>query len=438
MYLFLHKIYQLIKFKRKGYPVNPNKVFKQLMKSQYWPEEQLIEYQLDKLNQLLLLTKNSSDYYTNKLDDVILPLQNFEELKNQVPLIDKRLIIENYEKLKTEEFSDKFLQSTSGTTGDPLIIYKSGMSMVYGLAGHLRFHNWWGIKQNDKHVYIARKKTNSKESLLNKLKIYFRRRLDIDVFDLNEKTILNYYNQIEQFKPLYIRGYKSGILELAQLMNNNDLRFQNFKLKVVIVTSEVLYDNERKFIEEILDCKVANEYGSVEAGGYANECPSGSMHINEEAVYIYNNEENEAIVTEFENHSMPLINYKNDDVIIISDKKCKCGRTSRIIDKVDGRVSGYILKEDGTKVNQVIIPIIFVELYDSEIENSVKKFQIIQRKNNFTVKIVPLLNFNKESKEFIKKRLIEEIGEEINVEFEIVEEIQRDKSGKFRIFINEN
>jgi len=437
MYLLLFKIYQLIKFKKKGYPINPNKVLRQLMRSQYWSKEKLKEYQLDKLNQLLFLTKNSTDYYADKLDNVQLPLQNFEELYNKVPLIDKRLIIKNYEKLKTEEFSNKFLQSTSGTTGDPLIIYKSGMSMVYGLAGHLRFHSWWGINANDKNVYIARKKTLSNESFLTKLKIYLRRRLDIDVFDLNDKTIVKYYNQIEQFKPSYIRGYKSGVLELAQLMNNNDLKFQNFKLKVVIVTSEVLYDNERKFIEEILDCKVANEYGSVEAGGYANECPSGSMHINEEAVLVNTNDKNEAIVTEFENRSMPLINYKNDDVIIISDKMCECGRTSRIIDRVDGRVSGYIIREDGTKVNQVIIPVIFLELYNSEIKNSVKKFQIIQRKNIFVVKIVPLLSFNKESEEFIRKRLVEEIGPEINIEFEIVDEILRDKSGKFRIFKNE-
>ncbi len=438
MNLFLFKIYQFIKFKKIGYPINPNKIFKQLMKSQYWSEEKLKEYQMDKLNQLLLLAKNSSVYYVDKLNEILLPLQNFEDLKNKVPLIDKRLIIKNYEKLRTEEFSNKFLHSTSGTTGDPTIVYKSGMSLVYGLAGHLRFHEWWGIKPNDKNVYIARNKTNSNESLLTKLKIYLRRRLDIDVFDLNEKTIINYYNQIEQFKPSYIRGYKSGVLELAQLMDNNNLKFKSFKLKVIIVTSEVLYDNEREFIEETLDCKVANEYGSVEAGGYANECPSGSMHINEEAVFIYTNDENEAIVTEFENRSMPLINYKNDDVIIISDKMCVCGRTSRIIDRVDGRVSGYIVKNDGTKVNQVIIPVIFLELYSHEIKNSVKKFQIIQRGNNFMVKIVPLANFNDKSKEFIKNRLIEEIGENIEIEFDIVDQIKRDKSGKFRIFINES
>lgn len=438
MYLFLFKIYQLIKFKKKGYPLNPNKVFKHLMKSQYWSEEKLKEYQMDKLNQLLLLAKNSSDYYIDKLNEILLPLQNFEELKNKVPLIDKRLIIKNYEKLRTKEFSNKFLHSTSGTTGDPTIVYKSGMSLVYGMAGHLRFHAWWGIKQNDKNVYIARQKTNSNSSLLNKLKINLRRRLDIDVFDLNEKTIINYYNQIEQFKPSYIRGYKSGVLELAQLMDSNSLKFKNFKLKVIIVTSEVLYNNEREFIEETFDCKVANEYGSVEAGGYANECPSGSMHINEEALFMYTNDKNEAIVTEFENRSMPLINYKNDDVVIISDKMCECGRTSRVIDRVDGRVSGYIIKEDGTKVNQVIIPVIFLELYNSEVKNSVKKFQIIQRGNNFTVKIVPIPNFNNKSKEFIKHRLIEEIGNEINVEFELVEKIERDKSGKFRIFIRES
>ncbi len=432
---FLYKIYDQIKFRKKGFPIHPNKLRKLFIESQYWSRETMEEYQLDKLNQLLDVAKNSSAYYAEKFNEMELPLKSIDQFRDSTALIDKRKIIENHINLKTKHYSNQFKHATSGTTGDPMIVYISGLSEVYRSACHKRFHNWWGIKENEKNVYIARKNSNLKETLFSKLKMYLRRRLDIDVFDLNDKTIIKYYKEIEKFKPTYIRGYKSGVLEFAELLDKFNLKFKNFKLKVVIVTSEVLYENERKYIEKILNCKVANEYGSVEAGVYANECPDGSMHINEETVYMYTNDRNEAIVTELDNDSLPLINYKNDDVITISEKYCSCGRTSRTIDEVKGRVSGYIVKVDGTKVNQVILPIIFMELNESQFKDSVKKFQVIQRYDKFIVRIIPLDNFNDICEEYIRKRMFEEIGHDIEVKFEMVESIERDKSGKFRIFI---
>jgi len=437
MYLLLFKIYQFFKFRKREYPKYPNRIFKDLNESQYWTKEILEEYQLKKLNNLLQLVKESSSYYAKKYKHITLPLSNIEEFRNVVPTISKDEIMENINEVRSKNFSNRHKCTTSGTTGNPLTAYISGMTASVREACHIRFHDWWGINQYDRNVYIAIIKSDAQKSLIGKIKNYIRGRHDIDVFNLSEETILRYYKEIEKFKPSYIRGYKSALLELTKLMDVKNLRFKNFKLKAAIVTSEVLYDNERKFIESILGCKLANEYGSVEAGLYANECPFGSMHINEEAIYIHTNNENEAIVTELHNDSMPLINYKNDDLVLISENNCECGRTSRVIDEVKGRVAGYIIRPDGSKINQVIINRILIQLDKGEFINTVKKFQVIQKGQTFVVKIEPLENFRNGCKDFISKRLYEEIGNEINIKFEIVDKIERDKSGKYRIFKNE-
>lgn len=220
-------------------------------------------------------------------------------------------------------------------------------------------------------------------------------------------------------------------------MEKKNLRFVNFDLKVATVTAEKLYENERKYIETVLGCKVANEYGAVEAGLFAYECPMGSMHINEEAVYMYTNKKNEAIVTEFFNDSVPLINYKNEDIISISENYCTCGRTSRIINDIEGRVSGYIKRTDGTRINQLILPIIFRKFYEGKFKNSVRKYKIIQKGFFFTVKIIPLENFNKECEDYIRKSMFKEIGNDIDIKIELVEKIERGKSGKVAIFQRE-
>jgi phenylacetate-CoA ligase len=162
------------------------------------------------------------------------------------------------------------------------------------------------------------------------------------------------------------------------------------------------------------------------------------MHINEESVFIYTDENNNAIVTELFNNSMPYINYINDDIITISDNYCECGRTSRVIEKIIGRKSGYIIKPDGSKINQFILMVIFYEVYRYKFKNSIRKFKIFQKENLFRIEIIPLENFNDSCKDYISKRMYEEIGSQIRIEFQLVDNIERDKSGKFRYFIRES
>jgi len=437
MRLYFFKIYQFFKFIKIGYPESPNKILKLLMESQFWSREKMENYQLDKLNRLLLTVFDSSIFYMKIYKNLNLSFINLEQFRSQIPLIDKKSVIENSNNFKTKNFSNRNMHATSGSTGEPLVTYISGKSEAYREACRMRFRSWWGIKENDKNVYIGRSYSSSDVSLSSRVKKQLRARYDIDIFTLNNNTIIKYFNKIESFKPAFIRGYKSGVLEFSELMEKNNLRFKCFDLKVVIVTAEKLYEEERKYIEKILGCKVANEYGAVEAGLFAYECPNGSMHINEEAVYMFTNGENEAIVTEFFNDSVPLINYKNEDIILISDNYCSCGRTSRIISDVKGRVSGYIKKSNGSRINQLILPIIFRKFYEDKYKNTIRKYKVIQKGKTFTVKIVPLEDFNQECEDYVRKRMYEEIGDDIVVKFDIVDIIERDKSGKFTIFNRE-
>jgi len=434
---YLYKLYLSVKYRKKNYPVSPFSILKNLLESQWWPRDKVKSYQLDRLNELLLFSKNNVSYYSKILKDVKLPIESLEEFKNNVPKIKKSDIIDNRDDFRGLNYTDQYEHTTSGSSGDPLITYISGLADAHRKAAVLRFHNTWGIKESDKSVLIWRDSETPQKSTVAWLKDYMKRRLIVNVFSLNENSIKNYYDKIEKYKPKYIRGYKSGILELADLMELNNLRFKNFRMKLAIVTAEVLTDGERAFIEKVLECKVVNEFGSADAGFFAYECPKGSMHINEESVFMYANEDNSAIVTEFYNDSMPYINYLNDDAVIISEEQCECGRTSRIISEIVGRESGYALRTDGTKITQFIFMLIFHELYRYKIENSVKKFKVFQNKNSFKVQIVPLPDYGKNCEAYIEKRMQEELGEEIKIDFELVDSIERDKSGKLRYFTRE-
>ncbi|MDJ0645024.1 MAG: hypothetical protein QNJ57_03485, partial [Flavobacteriaceae bacterium] len=386
-------IYHYFKNRRK-LSSDPEKLFNELNKSQYWSREEMEKHQLDKLNQLLSFSKKNSEFYSNHYKTLSLPFTSLEDFVRKTDCVTKEMIVNRSDEFKTPTFSNNFKHTTSGSSGDPLSVNIASNAEAYRKAGRRRLNSWWGVNQYDKSVLIWRFDNYQGNNPLQKFKDYFKQRYCVNVFSLNDRTIFEHYRKIEKIRPVYIRGYSSGVIEFAKLLKSNNLKFEKAKFKVVITTSENLFDHDRKLIEEVLNCKVANEYGSAEAGLFAYECPEGSMHLFEEANYIYNDTNLNAYVTEMYNDAMPLINYKNEDKIKITNVPCKCGRTLRVIEELQGRESGYIYRVDGGKVNQGMLIDIFIGLQEAGFENAVKKFKVIQRQKKLDVDIVPMENFN--------------------------------------------
>lgn len=48
---------------------------------------------------------------------------------------------------------------------------------------------------------------------------------------------------------------------------------------------------------------------------------------------------------------MPFIRYKNEDEIVISNDICSCGRESRVIGRVRGKIYHHVLLSNGERVH---------------------------------------------------------------------------------------
>jgi phenylacetate-CoA ligase len=419
---------------KSGHLLKVKKVYKKLLKTQYWDKSDIDKIK-EKVIINLLNKLSTSEHYNKYLVDV--NTFNFKTIL-QIPHLTKEIIKYTPNSLYTAWFTNRFPHTTSGSTGDPLKVYISSSAVLYRKALIWRYLNWWGLKPYDKSVLIWGRKATANDSFLKSLKKHLSGRLDINVFALNERTLVSFFLSIENFQPKYIRGYKSAILELARLMSKYKLSFKRTKLKVAMVTSEVLYDDERSFIEKTLACPVANEYGAAEAGFFACECPKKNIHINEETQLFYTDTEKNVIVTEIFNDSMPLINYKIGDRVSISENLCPCGRKSRIIKEIFGRESEYIITTNGDRLSQYVFYYIMKELDDVFSSNTILQYKIIQKDINFTIYIVPGNSYSLKVKDYISERMHQEIDRNINIEFIEVSEIERDKSGKFRFFLRTN
>ena len=436
----LREKYMAFKFRMKGIQPNPFKLATKLEKSQYWDRNEIENFQLKMLNKRFNESRENVEFYGMSKYSHLDNFKNLKQFKEKIPVLNKEDIKINSRILVNKNNIKSNEHETSGSTGQPMRFLVSNEAESYRFANNVRFFHWWDLSIYDKNILIwkVRPKTgNGILSSLKKLETRFLGRRVLNVFDLNDNSILDYFQTIEKFKPKYIRGYKSGVYELARLMDKNDLRFSSPFLKLAIVTSETLEDYERNLISKVFQCKVANEYGSAEAGLFSLECPHGSLHINEESVFIYTDKNQNSYVTELFNNAMPLINYKNNDSVIINEKKCSCGKSLKVIDTVRGRVGDFIQLKDGTRIHSFAIGMLMGEI-NEKFEDSIYKYKVIQQKTKLIIKIIPCLNFNKNIIGEIQNLVKCRISSEFDVQVIIVDNIPREKSGKLRSFVRQS
>ncbi|MBN1932412.1 MAG: phenylacetate--CoA ligase family protein [Desulfobacterales bacterium] len=414
------------------YRRNIVKAYDNIDRSQYFPAPEIRKLQLRLLNDLLM----SSDltWYSNKMNGPV----TIDKILDHSIGLSKNELRDEFEKLY-KPAKKVFIHVTSGSTGRPLKVISSNISEAQRAAQRMRFYSWWGITPWDRNILIWGKMSTEnaeRKSIKKRMKdiALEPRRLFINVFDLNEATIGDYYQQSLEKKAVFIRGYASGVYQFCSLMQKNGLDGKKLGIKLAIVTSEILLEDHRNFIEQILDCKVANEYGAAEIGLFACECPAGSMHINEELNLLQTDEEGNLLVTDLHNTSTPLLNYAIGDRIIISDKLCSCGRGLRVIDKIVGREGDLVRKANGEFASQYVFYYAAKEIAAMGFPDSIAQYKVIQEGMRFTVFIVKGPNFKAEAVGLFSERIRQNIGKEISVNIEFVNEIPKEKSGKIRFF----
>ena len=428
---FARKVYIKLRNLNGLQSVNPYKISIFLLKSQYWNNDKMASYQINSFNKLIVSAKKLP-FYNERYSKINSNL-DIEEITH-LPITNKDDFQSNQQNFILDNIDKGFAHASSGSTGKPTKIYISTKAEAFRRASVMRFRSWWGLKLEDKLINFTAY-PRSTNTLIEKIKDYLNPKLDIYIFSISQENIFSIYNKIKKYKPKYFRGYVSSIKQLGILLKENNLDAKLFKLKVIIVTAEILYDSDRKIIEEIFDCKIANEYGCAEQGFIAYECPEGGMHMQEEMILSFTNENDEIISTELNNDLSPLINYKIGDRITMSDEKCNCGRNLKLVKRIEGRIgSDDILKPDGSKMNYLFFDKMIKNMSNTELWGTIKRFQVIQKGNDCNIYLVKGDNYSDSVSNYIIEYVKTGISKDIKVNINFENDIKLEKSGKYRIF----
>ncbi len=432
-------IYPIVDFFRK---TNALGCFEEVIQSQWFTKEKLVEIQFRRLKNLLVHCQKNVPYYKRVFAESefdVNKIQTLDELQN-IPLLDKDLIRNHFEELKSSNFHSYSprLTQTGGTTGKPLITYKDRISHSYLWGNNLRAWSVGGYNIGDSFIHLASGSLLPKASnLKNRIYNILQNAILVTSYHLTDDVLNNLVNIINKKRPMFIYGYSSSIFLLSTFIKNKRIVI-NGNLKAVFATSDMLLPWQRKIIEQALNASVFDIYGCPEGGIISFECKEHSgYHVNEESAYIEILDKNESslgliVSTPLFNYAFPLIRYKTGDVGSLNSSICQCGRHLSKISELGGRIRDFIRLRDGRYIHGAFFNHLEVFYKTSWIQ----QYQIIQENlDELTIRLSCIGEpQNKDTQKIIsdlRKGLMNDL--KINFDFSGVEYTS---GGKFRLVIS--
>ena len=412
--------------------------------SQWWTEQEIDQYQTIKLKQIIIHSYANVPYYRKLFNSLNLKpddIKSRDDFK-KIPILKRDDIKKNFVDLQATNIKKyhPLKGSTGGTTGVPLNYYIDKDSWSLHWALKFRAWNWAGYNAGDKVAIMAGASLipDTKVPLYKKIWIKFNNFYPMSMTHFDSYDLNKYIEIIKRENIKIIRGYPTAIASFADYINKNKIKIN---IKSLITTAEVLQKKHRKIIEETFDLQVFDNYGCADGGANASECDNhNGMHvasessmfeiINSKNVESENGEIGEIIITSLTNYAMPIIRYAPSDLAIKSSKKCSCGRSHLLLEKIIGRTTDIIKFSNGRILGGPAFTLIFRNF-------NIKQYQLIQNdKKSLDVLIIKDSNYSQDETDTILKTLKHHCGEEIDISIKFVSEIPTTKSGKFRFIIS--
>jgi phenylacetate-CoA ligase len=407
-----------------------------LNKTQWFSKEELTKLQFVLLKRIISHAEHYVPYYQALMKKQGFSAADIHSLSdiNHFPILTKQHVIEAGDALLSRAYPRFLLRHalTGGTTGTPLHIYRSPVSIGTEHAFVRRQWDWAGLGFKDNCAYCKGRIIDNERNY-----IYdpFMKELHLSTYQLNIESAKRYLAIVKEFGCKGLVGYPSSIFILAKAKMMTGIKLP---IKSILLTSETLNSDVREYIANAFGVNVYDFYGSAERACYIFTCEKGCYHIQDEYGYTellpVKNGGHKIVATGFWNYAMPLIRYDTGDTLEMSDGICKCGRNFPIVKRISGREGDYIKTPSGKTFGISILTHMFHVVCGID---CFAESQIVQEKiDHLNIKYIPSKFFRVELIEDYVRQLQKYIGEDMKISFVQVDNIEKTSSGKHKFVIS--
>lgn len=415
-------------------------VRKRLEETQWWPREKLEALQLERLGSLLQRAERQVPYYRDLFARIGFRAAEVTSIADlqRLPFLTKPIIRQHQEALKAESAEGLARFNTGGSSGEPLIFFIGRERVSHDVAAKWRATRWWGVDIGDPEIVVWGSPIElTAQDRVRKLRDQLMRTQLLPAFAMSEAKLDDFVATIRDLRPAMLFGYPSSISLIARHAEKRGQSMNDLGIKVAFVTSERLYDHQRDDISRVFGCPVANGYGGRDAGFIAHQCPRGGMHITAEDIIVEivdkdgkvlpKGEAGEVVVTHLATGEYPFIRYRTGDVAVLSDKSCPCGRGLPLLEEIQGRTTDFVVAADGTMMHGLAV------IYPIRDIPGIASFKVVQEtRERVVVQIVPGEGCGNDVENLIATGIKARLGQTVEVQVRRVDDIPREKSGKYR------
>lgn len=351
----------------------------------------------------------NSPYYA-KLPQV----KTIEDLK-QLPIIDKATMMRSFDRMNTQNLrKDKALKIAieSERTRDFQPTYNGvSVGLSSGTSGHRGLFvisdyersAWAGAvlakflpqgKLSGHRIAFFLRANNNLYETINSNVITFRY---FDIYDGMQKNL----TALATYQPTVLVAPPSVLGIIAEQIQSHRLSIQPQK---IISVAEVLTPRDEKRFKQIFKQDIIFQAYQCTEGFLAHTCHRGSLHLNEDIVYIekefIDKRRFVPIITDFRRTTQPIVRYRLNDILVLSDKNCSCGSATTVIDRIEGREDDiFLFRGNKGDVVQVFPDIVGRCLLYTK---NIKEYRVVQTDYDT---VVVYLDYSNED---IKRAIIDE------------------------------
>lgn len=246
---------------------------------------------------------------------------------------------------------------TSGSTGEPVVIRRTGVTSLIWAAMTLRDHYW---HRRDFQGRLASIRANLSKpvratswgqpaSLLHPTGPSEAVPITTD--------IPRQVDWLRRFDPNYLIVYPNNLAALVRHCDERGIRFPG--LRQIRTVGETLSPSLRQAVHSVLETPVADLYSSQEVGNIALQCPEGEgYHVMAESVLVEvlddqgapcsDGQVGRVVISDLHNFATPLIRYDIGDMAEPGGR-CACGRGLPTLRRILGRERNLLLLPDGSR-----------------------------------------------------------------------------------------
>jgi phenylacetate-CoA ligase len=418
---------------------------RELLESEWWDSDAIVAYQDSQVRDLVRHAYTHVPFYRDRMRAERITPDDIRGVRDlaALPITTKADVREHAARLQAEAAGHGAMvkMHTSGTTATSLQFAVDRDAIPFRWAVWWRHRARFGVRPGEWHVNFTGKPVVPASA-------------DRPPFWRRSRPLQQYLVNMQQLTPDHIEslardldvrgarffsGYPSVVHVYCRLIVEAGIQLER-PPRFVFTGAENMLDQQRRDIEAATGATLSDQYGFTEGCGNASHCEHFVYHEDFEYGVLEcvdpeplsgGETRGRIVATGFASHGFPFIRYDVGDIGVWAndDYRCPCGRASRVLLRIDGRIDDYVVTPEGRRIMR--FDYLFKDTHD------IREAQVIQeRLGEVVIKVVPGGPGVTRDLDEVRVLVKEWISPSLDVRFEIVGELPRQPGGKLRAVVS--